>query len=61
LPLAEASREPQLLFPCYEGLATLYLDLDDQVRAEEYLRRAQQVCTEAGVAAESLTLLPFLS
>jgi adenylate cyclase len=60
LPLAETSREPQLLFPCYEGLATLHLDRGDQARAEEYLRKAQQVCKEAGVEAESLTLLPFL-
>jgi adenylate cyclase len=60
LPLAETSREPQLLFPCYEGLATLHLDRGDAGRAEEYLRKAQQVCTQAGVEPESLTLLPFL-
>lgn len=60
LALAEPSREPQLLFPCYEGLATLYLDRGDPERAEEYLRKAQEVCEESGVEAESLTLLPFL-
>jgi len=61
LPLAEAAREPQLLFPCYEGLATLHLAGGDPGQAEAYLRRAQQVCQEAGVESESLTLLPFLS
>lgn len=61
LPLAEGSGEPQLLFPCYEGLATLLLDRGDHESAEEYLRKAQQVCEAAGVQAESLTLLPFLS
>ncbi|MFB3819437.1 MAG: tetratricopeptide repeat protein [Candidatus Methylomirabilales bacterium] len=60
LALAESSREPQLLFPCYEGLATLYLDRGDPARAEEYLRKAREVCEESGVEAESLTLLPFL-
>ena len=27
---AETAGEPQLLFPCYDGLATLYLDVGDQ-------------------------------
>jgi hypothetical protein len=27
LGLAEAAGEPQILFPCYEGLATLYLEM----------------------------------
>ena len=30
LALAEEVDEPQLLFPCYDGLATLYLDTGDQ-------------------------------
>jgi tetratricopeptide (TPR) repeat protein len=60
LALAEPSREPQLLFPCYEGLATLHLDRGDAERAEEYLRKARGVCEESGVEPESLTLLPFL-
>ncbi len=45
LGLAEAAGEPQLLFPCYDGLATLYLDTGDQAMAERYLTKAQDVCT----------------
>ena len=30
LALAEQAGEPQLLFPCYDGLATLYLDAGDR-------------------------------
>ena len=43
LALVEPTGEPQFLFPCYDGLATLYLDRDDHVRAEEFMRKAQQV------------------
>ncbi len=60
LDLAEQVGEPQLLFPCYDGLATLHLDLGDDARAEEYMRRAQAVCERAGVEPDSLMVLPFL-
>lgn len=60
LGLAEEMREPQLLFPCYDGLATLHLDLGDEARAEQYMRKARQVCEEAGLEPESLVVLPFL-
>jgi len=60
LDLVEATREPQLLFPCYDGLATLHLDLGDQSEAERYLTLAQEVCERAGVDPDSLVLLPFL-
>ena len=60
LALAEAVGEPQLLFPCYDGLATLYLDAGDQVKAEAYLTKAQEVCAQAGVEPEALMVLPFL-
>ena len=30
LALAEKAGEPQLLFPCYDGLATIYLDRGDR-------------------------------
>jgi class 3 adenylate cyclase/tetratricopeptide (TPR) repeat protein len=60
LELAEEMREPQLLFPCYDGLATLYLDLGDEVRAERYMRKAQDVCEQAGLEPDSLVALPFL-
>jgi adenylate cyclase len=57
---AEKMGEPQLLFPCYDGLATIYLDIGDQVRAEIYLARSQEVCERAGLDPDGLTILPFL-
>jgi adenylate cyclase len=60
LGLAEQIGEPQLLFPCYDGLATLSLDAGDQVGAEAYLSRAQQVCERAGLEPDALMVLPFL-
>jgi adenylate cyclase len=61
LGLAEQVGEPQLLFPCYDGLATLHLDLGDEPQAEEYMRRAQEVCERAGLEPDALMVLPFLS
>ena len=60
LALAEAVGEPQLLFPCYDGLATLYLDAGDPAKAEAYLTKAQEICTRAGVEPDALMVLPFL-
>jgi adenylate cyclase len=60
LGVAEAVGEPQLLFPCYDGLATLYLDAGDQAMAERYLTKAQEICARAGVEPDALTVLPFL-
>jgi adenylate cyclase len=60
LALVESTGEPQFLFPCYDGLATLYLDRDDTERAEEFMRKAQQVCEQAGLDPESFVVLPFL-
>jgi tetratricopeptide (TPR) repeat protein len=59
LGLAERAGEPQLLFPCYDGLATLYLDTGDQARAERYLAKAQEVCERAGLEPDALMVLPF--
>jgi tetratricopeptide (TPR) repeat protein len=58
--LAEEMGEPQLMFPCYDGLATVYLDQGDDARAEEYFVRADEVCAKAGVDRDSLVVLPFL-
>ena len=52
--------EPQLMFPCYEGMATVYLDQGDDARAESYFTRADAVCAKAGVDRDSLVVLPFL-
>jgi adenylate cyclase len=60
LGLAEQIGEPQFLFPCYDGLATLSLDAGDLAGAEAYLARAQQVCERAGVEPDALMVLPFL-
>jgi predicted ATPase len=58
--LAEQIGEPQLLFPCYDGLATLHLDAGDTAQAELYLAKAQEVCERAGVEPDALMVLPFL-
>lgn len=60
LALAEQVGEPQLLFPCYDGLATLHLDTGNQAMAETYLAKAQAVCERAGVEPDALMVLPFL-
>lgn len=60
LVLAEAMGEPQLIFPCFEGMATLFLDQGDDARAESYFIRADEVCAKAGVDRDSLVVLPFL-
>lgn len=59
--LAEEIGEPQFLFPCYDGLATLYLEMGDEAQAEHYMRKAQEVCERAGLDPDSLIVLPFLS
>jgi adenylate cyclase len=60
LDLAEQTGEPQLLFPCYDGLATLYLDTGDQELAEHYLSKSQELCARAGLEPDGLMVLPFL-
>jgi adenylate cyclase len=60
LVLSEQAGEPQLLFPCYDGLATLYLDAGDHTKAEVYLAKSQQVCEQAGLDPDALMVLPFL-
>jgi adenylate cyclase len=60
LGLAEEAGEPQLVFPCYDGLATLYLEMGDEAQAEQYMLKAQQVCERAGLDPDSLIVLPFL-
>jgi len=59
--LAEDIGEPQLLFPVYDGLGTLYLDLGDAQKAEDYLMQANEVCERAGLDRDALVVLPFLS
>jgi adenylate cyclase len=61
LALAEKSGEPQLLFPCYDGLASLYLDLDDGGLAERYMALARDTCDRAGLDPDALIVLPYLA
>jgi adenylate cyclase len=58
--IAEELGEPQLLFPCYDGLATLYLALGDIAKTEEYLAKSQEVCQRTGYTPDALIMLPFL-
>jgi adenylate cyclase len=60
LALAEEIGEPQLLFPCHEGMATVFLDQGDEARAESCFLKADEVCARAGVDRDSLVVLPFL-
>lgn len=60
LGLAERIGEPQLLFPCYDGLATLNLDAGNVAAAEVYLAKAQDVCRRSGLEPDALLILPFL-
>jgi adenylate cyclase len=61
MALAEQIGEPQLLYPCYDGLATLHLELGEEELAESFLTRAQSVCERYGVEPDHLTVLPFLT
>ena len=60
LALAEEADEPQLLFPCYDGLATVHLDLGDDGQGRGVLQKAQAVCEQAGLEPDALVVLPFL-
>lgn len=60
LALAEKAGEPQLLVPCYDGLATIYLDRGDTKLAEQYLEKARELCERAGIDPDTLLVLPFL-
>ena len=60
LGLAERVGEPQLLFPCYDGMATIHLDLGDANQAQVYMVKARELCEQAGLDPNSLLVLPFL-
>ena len=58
--IAEETGEPQHLFPCYDGLATLHLARGDTVKAEEYLAKSLSICQNTGYSPDTLIMLPFL-
>jgi adenylate cyclase len=61
LTLAEKVGEPQLILPCYDGLATISLDRGDRKTAGEYMERARELSEKTGIDPDTLLLLPFLS
>jgi class 3 adenylate cyclase/tetratricopeptide (TPR) repeat protein len=60
LAVAETVGEPQLLFPCYEGLATLAIENGDEDEAEAWLARSRAVQETTGWSSDVLFVLPFL-
>jgi adenylate cyclase len=60
LALAERIGEPQLILPCYDGLATIHLDRGDRIRAAEYMEKGRDLCERSGLDPDTLLLLPFL-
>jgi adenylate cyclase len=60
LDVAEAVGEPQLLFPCYDGLATLAIERGDEEEAERWLTRSREVQTATGWSSDTFFVLPFL-
>ena len=60
LDVAETVGEPQLLFPCYEGLATLAIERGDEAEAEAWLTRSREVQETTGWSADTFLVLPFL-
>ena len=60
LALAEKIGEPQLILPCYDGLATICLDRGDRQQAEAYMEKGRQLCERTGIDPDTILLLPFL-
>jgi adenylate cyclase len=60
LEVAESVGEPQLLFPCYEGLATLAIERGDEAEAETWLQRSRDVQETTGWSTDTFLVLPFL-
>lgn len=60
IAVAAETGEPQQLFPCYDGLATLNLDRGDMPEAERYFALAHDVCARHGLDPQGLIVLPFL-
>jgi class 3 adenylate cyclase/tetratricopeptide (TPR) repeat protein len=60
LEVASAVGEPQLLFPCYDGLATLAIEAGDEAAAEQWLAKSREVQQATGWTSETFLVLPFL-
>jgi adenylate cyclase len=60
LTLSEKIGEPQLMLPCYDGLATVALDRGDKALAEQYMQKARELCERTSLDPDAALLLPFL-
>jgi adenylate cyclase len=60
LALAESVGEPQLLVPCYDGLATLAIERGDDQAADGWLDRCRAVQEATGWTSDTFLVLPFL-
>ncbi len=60
LELAERLGDPQLLVPCYEGLATLAIEREDEEEADRWLARSRAISEKSEASGESYLTLPFL-
>jgi adenylate cyclase len=61
LAVAESVGEPQLLVPCYEGLATLAIERDDEAGADAWLAKSREVQHATGWTSDTFQVLPFLA
>ncbi|MBI3536637.1 MAG: hypothetical protein HY070_03600 [Chloroflexi bacterium] len=59
--IAEEIGDPQLLFPIYDGLATLSLEKGNEQMAQSYLEQSRRVAERAGYKGETLLVVPFLN
>ncbi|HSP73292.1 MAG TPA: AAA family ATPase, partial [Gaiellaceae bacterium] len=60
LEVAVTVGEPQLLFPCYDGLATLAIEAGDVEEAEQWLAKSRDVQRATGWTSDTFLVLPFL-
>jgi adenylate cyclase len=60
LEVASTVGEPQLLFPCYDGLATLAIEAGDEAEAEAWLAKSRSVQEATGWTSDTFLVLPFL-
>lgn len=60
LEVASTVGEPQLLFPCYDGLATLAIEAGDEAAAEQWLAKSREVQQATGWTSDTFLVLPFL-
>jgi predicted ATPase/class 3 adenylate cyclase len=60
LDVARDVGEPQLLFPCYDGLATLAIEAGNDAEAERWLSKSRDVQRATGWTSDTFLVLPFL-